>query len=222
MDQTEHNYPVFRFVHHDYFPPFSIYNQCESDGLTIDIIDAALARVDAKAAYFPESLDRIQDVLQTGKVDGIGLFAINSSRQKTYDYSDPLIITGGGLFPEISSPALFDLEDYTGKTICTPVKGPLAAYIERTCRDINMLDAPDYPSALKAVLLGKAAADIVNKSFQGKFNIPHKFFLKIPMGVAVLKDSNSHLLELINRGLNLIKQDGTYDRIYNKWIKKNI
>lgn len=37
-------------------------------------------------------------------------------------------------------------------------------------------------------------------------------------GIAV-KKGNTELLEMLNEGLAKIKENGTYDEIYNKWIK---
>ena len=42
------------------------------------------------------------------------------------------------------------------------------------------------------------------------------------MGVAVLEGSNDLLLKSINRGMKMIRLNGTYDRIYDKWVKSNV
>ena len=40
------------------------------------------------------------------------------------------------------------------------------------------------------------------------------------MGIAVLKGSNDSMLKSNNRGIKMIRLDGTYERIYDKWLKK--
>ena len=37
----------------------------------------------------------------------------------------------------------------------------------------------------------------------------------------VMNKNNTELQELVNRGFDKIKADGTYQQIYNKWFKDN-
>ena len=221
---------ILRLTHNDHFPPFADSTGGESKGMVIEILDKALAMVNLKAMYIPETLDKVQDLVRNGQADGIAVFAMNSGRLEIYDYSESLIITGGGLFGKVPGPNPFDLEGYTGRTVCTPLKGPLADYIRKAFPRVNLTTVSDYPAALETVLEKKAdaaalnmhvGANLVHERYRGRFNIPEKIFLEIPLGVAALKGKRTAMLQRINDGLKKIKEDGTYDKILMKWAWLN-
>jgi ABC-type amino acid transport substrate-binding protein len=60
-------------------------------------------------------------------------------------------------------------------------------------------------------------AVLAQSLFPGKFSLPSKGFLEVPIGVAVLKEKQDDLLVRFNEGLKAILADGTYDKIIAKW-----
>jgi polar amino acid transport system substrate-binding protein len=91
-----------RLVHDDPFPPFAVYKDGRSEGIIIDILQEALKRVNIEPAFIPAHMDKTQDLVKSGDADGLALLGINPERRKLYDFSDPLLITGGALF--VTSP----------------------------------------------------------------------------------------------------------------------
>ncbi len=138
-------------------------------------------------------------------------FAINPERKKTFDFSNPYLITGGALFVKAPNPPCSPLSELEGKTVATPQKGPLAGYIRENYPKIRLFtDVKDYPATLEAVLDGKADAAALNtqtgtvlaqKLFPGRFSLPERGYLEIPTGVAVLKGRTSDILAKLNQGL---------------------
>jgi polar amino acid transport system substrate-binding protein len=209
------------------FPPFAYSRSGKSEGFGIEILDAALKEVGIKAVYVPKGLDVIKRALQSGEADGIAVYAITPERQKIYDYSDPILQTGAGLFLTVSEGRSFDLEDSAGKTVCTPKEGPLTDLIRMRFPDVNLETVLDYPAALEAVARGKADGAALNfhvgtrlamELFPGKFNMPERMFLETPLAVAVLKGNKGDQLMHINRGLKRIKETGTLRAITDKWF----
>jgi ABC-type amino acid transport substrate-binding protein len=218
---------TFRLSHIKSFEPFAIVKGDRSEGLSIDIITAALARVGLKAVFMGQDQDKEQESLAQERVDGLVFFAINPERKKTYDFSDPYLMTGGALFVKSPNPACSDLKELEGKIVATPLKGPLAGYIKEKYPKITVYtDVKDYQATLQAVLDGKAYAAALNtqvgavlaqKLFPGKFSLPDKGYQEIPIGVAGMKGKEDFLLNKFNEGLKAILTDGTYDRIITKW-----
>jgi len=218
---------TFRLVHIEPFEPFAAVKGGKSEGLSIDILTEALSRVKLKVVFIGAHQDKEQDLLSKGEADGLAFFGINPERKKTFDFSNPYLITGGALFVKYPNPSCFDLKELEGKTVASPLKGPLAGYIKKNFPRVNVLtDVKDYNATLEAVLDGKADAAALNtqvgavlaqKSFPGKFSLPEKGFLEIPIGVAVMKGKRDYLLMKLNEGLKAIMADGTYDKIIAKW-----
>jgi ABC-type amino acid transport substrate-binding protein len=217
---------VVRLAHDDPFPPFSVAKDGKSEGLVIDILQASLARVNTNVVFVPAHMDKIQDLMKTGEVDGLAFLGINPERQKLYDFSAPLVITGGALFVKSPSPSPSGLKEFEGRIVVSPLKGPLAGFIKKEFPKVNVMTVEDYPAALKAVLDGKADAaalnpqvgtHLANQLFPGSFTPPKSIFLEVPLAVAVTKGQQGALLKKVNEGLASIKNDGTYAKIVEKW-----
>ncbi len=218
-----------RLAHDDPFPPFTVYKDGRSEGIVIDILQEALKRVNIEPVFIPAHMDKIQDLVKAGDVDGLAFLGINPDRRKLYDFSDPLLITGGALFVASPNASPSGLKEFEGKTIVTPLKGPLAGYIKNEFPKVNVMTVEDYPAALKTVLDGKADAaalnpqvgiQLANQFFPGKFTFPKGVFLEVPLAVAVLKGTHAALLQKVNEGLGSIKKDGTYTKIIEKWSSR--
>ncbi len=227
IGKTDNEKDTFKLVHIEFFEPFAVVKEGKSEGLAVDIITEALAKVNLKVSFEGAPQDRQHDLLLKGQFDGIAFLAIDSERKKTYDFSDPYLMTGGALFVKSPAPPSSDLKEFEGKTVATPKIGPLAGYIQKNFPKVRVLtDVKDYPETLKAVLDGKADAAALNtqagavlarKLFPGKFSMPAKGFLETPIGVGVLKGTQGHFLMKLNEGLRAIMVDGTYDKIIEKW-----
>jgi len=214
-------------VHIKSFKPFAVAKDGKSEGLAIDIITEALARVNIKVVFVGEHQDKVQELIFNEQVDGGAFLGMTSKRKKTYDFSEPYLMTGGALFVKSSNPPSSDLREFEGKTVATPKKGPLAGYIQKKFPKVNVLTAvKDYPETLKVVLEGKADAAALNfqvatvlakQLFPGKFSLPEKAFLETPVGVGVPKGKRGYLLTKLNEGVKAIIADGTYDKILEKW-----
>jgi len=221
------DFEEIKLAHVDPFPPFAYSKSGKSEGFVIEILDAALTEVGMGAVYVPRGLDVIKKAVRSGEADGIAVYAVTPERQKVYDYSDPVLQTGAGLFVTISEGRGFDLDDSAGKTVCTPKEGPLTNLIKMKFPDVNLETVSDYPAALEAVARGNAdgaalnfhvGARLAKELFQGQFKVPEKMFLETPLAVAVLKGKKGDLLERINSGLKRIKEKGTLQTITDKWF----
>lgn len=220
---------IVRLAHDDPFLPFAAHKDGRSQGIVIDILQEALKRVSIQPVFIPAHMDKIQDLVKDEEVDGLAFLGITADRRKLYDFSEPLLITGGALFVRAPHPSPSGLAEFEGKTVVTPLKGPLAAYIKNQFPRVNLVTVEDYPEALKAVLEQKAAAaalnpqvgiHLANQLFPGNFTYPKSVFLKVPLALAVLKGTHAALLQKINEGLEKIKADGTYATITEKWANK--
>lgn len=217
----------FKLVHIENFEPFAVAKKGKSEGLAIDIITEALARVNLTPFFVGEQQDKLEDLLVKGEVDGCAILGINPERKGTYDWSDPYLISTGALFIKSPNPPLSDLMQLEGKTIVTPRIGPLAGYIEKNFPRVKVLtEVGSYTETLQAVVEGRADAAALNRQaasvlarqlFPGQFSLPDKGFLEVPFGVGVLKGRHKSLLARFNDGLKIIISDGRYDELLKKW-----
>jgi len=216
-----------KLAHIENFEPFAAAKEGKSEGLAIDIITEVLARVNIKVVFVGEHQDRLDDLVSKGQVDGLAFLGINAERKKTYDFSDPYLISGGALFVKTANPVSSDLKELEGKTVATPLKGPLAGYIQEKFPKVKLVtEVKDYAETLQVVLDGKADAAALNTQsgavlakqlFAGKFLLPRKGFLEVPIGIGVAKGKQEYFLTQFNVGLKAVLADGTYDKLVEKW-----
>jgi ABC-type amino acid transport substrate-binding protein len=213
--------------HIESFKPFAVKEGDRSKGLAIDVVRAALTKVNIQVRFVPAVQAKIQELVKAGKIDGIVFLAINAKRKKVYDFSIPYLVSGGALFVKAPASASSDLKQFEGKTVATQKIGPLAGYIRKKFPSVKLLTSvKDYTETLKTVLEGKADAAALNtqagtllakKLFPDKFSLPERGFLEVPIGVGVLKGTHQQFLAELNKGLKEIIADGTYDKILTKW-----
>lgn len=225
--RAEEKKDMVRLVHIRSFEPFAKVKEGKSEGLAIDILTAIFAKANLEVVFIGEQQDKAEDLLFKGEAEGLAFFGINPARKSTFDFTNPYLISGGALFTKAPNPPCSDLKELEGKTVATPLKGPLAEYIREKFPKVNLYtDVNDYQATLEAVLNGKADAAALNTQvgavlaqnlFPGKFSLPSKGFLEVPIGVAVLKGKQDRLLIRFNEGLRAILADGTYDKIITKW-----
>ena len=216
----------FRFVYHSAFPPFTFTQEEKAEGIIIDILSKLLSRVHLEAIFLPSPMSQVETLLHSRGADAIACHGINPDRQKIFDFSDPLVMTGAAFFIESSKPTIMELEEWEGKTIVTPRTGPLTKYLQDSFPKAKLLLVQDYSESLRTVLDGKGDAAALNihvgshlarQLFPGRFTLPDKILFEVSVGVAVLKGDLSFLLNQINEGLRHIRKNGTYHQILKKW-----
>lgn len=209
-ERTTSRTEIYRLAYNTDFPPFSVCENEKPRGLGIEILNAAMNSVELGVEFVPSSLTEIQDLMIDGRVDGIALWAVTPERERRFDFSEPVIRTGGAIFQRASDPPALDLADYEGKRVVTPPKGPLFLYIIRNFPGVQIVEARDYPESLAAVLRGDAEAAalnihvapvIANEKYPGKFRVPDRVLLEMPLAVAALKGKKRAMLKKINEGL---------------------
>lgn len=215
-----------RVAHDVRFPPFAEVKDGKSEGLAVDILNAAAQRVGITITYVPVPFAEIQTTLDDGRADAVFPLAINPERRQSFDFSAPLVITGGALFVRAPQPTPDGLKALAGKTIVTPKTGPLAGFIGKTAPDVKLVVNADYDQSFAQLLSGEADAAALN--FQvgrklaatlhaGKVTLPDRLFLELPLAVAVRKGQSGELIAKLDQGIAAIRADGTWQRIDQRW-----
>lgn len=217
---------TIRVAHDLRFPPFAESKDGKSEGLAVDILDAAARKAGVTILYVPVPFEQIQRTLEDGRADAVFPLAINPERRQTFDFSAPLLITGGALFVRSPQPPPEGLKALAGKTVVTPKTGPLAGFIQKTAPEIKLVVNADYDQSFAQLLSGEADAAALN--FQvgrrlastlhaGKVTLPERLFLELPLALAIRKGEKADLIARLDQGIAAIRADGTWQAIDNRW-----
>jgi ABC-type amino acid transport substrate-binding protein len=216
-----------RIAYNNILPPFAETKDGKAAGLVVDIVQAAAERAGYGVEFVPVPLEQMESSLRDGRALAMMPAAATAERRERMDFSETLLMTGGALYVLAPNPTPASLQALAGKTVVTPRTGPLAAFIQKTAPDVNLVVTEDYETSLARVVHGDADAAALNyqtgamlaaRLHPGKLTVPRIMFLELPFGAAVLKGQNAEFLSRFNEGLKAIRADGTWDRINKNWM----
>ncbi|MEW9674770.1 transporter substrate-binding domain-containing protein [Lentibacillus sp. L22] len=209
------------------FVPFEFKEDGEYVGFDIDLINAIADEVGFKINLETTNFDGIIPGLQTGKFDialaGIG---ITDERAKKIDYSDPYYESGLRIGVAADNDEIKEMDDLEGKTIATRLGSTSSAYIDETIDGATANQYEQLDQAYLAVENGSADAILydapnvqyyINTKGDGSLKVVGDLYEAENYGIAFAKGQDD-LVKAVNEALSTLKENGTYDEIYEKWF----
>jgi len=208
------------------FAPFEVRLENGSFyGFDIALGEAIAKELGLKVDYIDTDFAGIILSLNSGKFDiAMSAMTITEERKKSINFSDPYFDTGLSLAVPANSPVQ-KLDDLNGKIVGVQLgtTGDLYASSLKNVKEVKRY--PHAPDAFLDMKNGKVEAvindDVVSKPIVAKdpnsFKIISGLLTIEQYGIAVPKD-NEALLQKINAALKKIKENGTYDQIYDQYI----
>lgn len=166
--------------------------------------------------------------LQSKKYDAIlGSMAITEERLKAVSFSNPYYRSGAQIFVAKKNTSISSPEDLKGKKIgvvkASTFKDLVAKHTDQiTEYDSDITALMDLePGRIDAVITDQMVGLRMIK--EGKSNIKEagKPLNLDEMGIAIRKD-DKEMVEKVNKALDEIIKDGTYEKISKKWFGRNI
>lgn len=212
------------------FPPMEFIDKDKKlVGFDIDMMDAIAKAMNLQVEYKNTAWDGIFAGLESGDYDAIlSSVTITDERKQKYDFSDPYINAGQSVVVRADETQIKDDKGLPNKKVGAQIGTTGALAVQKIAGatlkeydtiDLALLDLVN--KNLDAVVVDTpVAADYALNSdqFKGKLKIVGKPFTEEYYGLCVRKGQKADLLKSFNEGLKKIKADGTYDKIYNKWM----
>jgi polar amino acid transport system substrate-binding protein len=218
---------TIRIACQENFPPFVDIKDGKPVGLVVDIVRAAAAQAKLDVQFVLVPFDQVHGTLDDGRAQAIVPLAITPERQQTFDFSAPILMTGGALFVRAPSPTPKTFAELSGKVVVTPKTGPLVPFLQKNAQDVKLVLTKDYPESFARVIDGQAEAAALNFQvgasmvadlYAGKVTRPSIMFTEVPDAIAVHKGQNAGLLAQLNAGIAAIRADGTWQKINDQWM----
>jgi ABC-type amino acid transport substrate-binding protein len=210
------------------YPPFEYEKNGEPVGFDIDLMDEIAKRANLKVEYQNVTFDGIIGGLSSNLYDAsISAMTITPERDKKIDFSDPYFNADQSLLVPSDSGvgSVDDLGDATvGVQIGTTGEIKAKEFEEQGKIQGEIRTFDTIEDAFAAINNGQIDAiindlpvsqDEVNSS-DGALEIVQVIPTGEQYGIAF--PENSDLIEPVNKALAEIKEDGTYEEIYKKWI----
>jgi arginine transport system substrate-binding protein len=222
-----------KFVTEATYPPFEMMDaNNEFQGFDIDIARAICAEINAECSFANQSFDSLIPSLKFRRYDAaIAAMDVTPARKKQVDFSDIYYENSAVLVAEKGKyNAVVDL---AGKSVGVQNGTSHQAYMTEKYADKNvlLLNFPSYQKAFLDLKNGRidgvfadsaVAHDWLTKHTDGDYEtvgkaVTDEQYFGSGFAIAVRKD-NAELLAKINAGLQQIKANGSYDKIYAKYF----
>ncbi|MBO8137383.1 MAG: basic amino acid ABC transporter substrate-binding protein [Desulfotomaculum sp.] len=212
------------------FPPFEFEEDGKYVGFDIDLINAIAEEIGYEVDLEPMQFQGLIPALQANNVDvGIAGITITEERKKQVLFSDPYIDAGQIIAVRADETEIKSVDDLEGKVLGAKIGTTGAKKAEELKQSGKVKEVMLYdnnPESYIDLENGNVDAVIVDKpvveryiATEGKGKIKtvgdvltgEKFGIAVPQG-------KEELLQQINEALQTLKENGTYDNIYNKWF----
>jgi len=207
------------------YPPYCYLDNGIPTGFDIDVIREVARTMNIELAFDLKPWSEARELLRDGAVDVIPGMARIPSRESDFDFSTPTKQLMFDLFVRKDSP-IHTLEDARHLNILVQKAGVMDDLIRQQNVITNITPVPDASEAIQLLDDEKYDGAIVNR-VQGHYILAHKKInsiksLKItlptiPYCLAV-KKGETDLIDRLNEGLIIMKAEGRYDEIYEKWF----
>lgn len=211
---------------------FGLKNPTTGDieGFDIDMAKALTKEIlgDESKAEFKEVTSKTRiPLLQKGDINAIiATMTITEERKKEVDFSDVYFEAGQSLLVKKGS-SIKSIDDIKKGTKVLAVKGSTSAVnIREKAPEATVLEFENYAEAFTALKSGQGDTLTTDNAIlygmadeDSNYEVVGDTFTDEPYGIAVKKDSPEFIAE-INKALKTLKDNGTYDEIYKKWIKE--
>lgn len=213
------------------FRPFEYTDENgEFVGIDVDIIKAVAANQGFNIDIQSLGWDAAVTAVQAGQADALlaGASITDERKANGWIFSDSYY-DSYQVFAAKADSGIESLDDLKGKTIAVKNATAGANYAE-SLKDkygFKVDTYEDSPTMYQAVVLGQADACVEDKPIMADNIKTGGLDLTIvestasevaPYGFAIMNKDNQELLDMFNKGLQEIKDNGTYDEILNKYL----
>jgi len=201
-------------------------------GFDIDLAKEVFKRAGMKVTFQPIDWAMKESELRAGNIDAIwNGYSINANRKKQVNFTKPYLANRQVIITLANSP-IKTKSDLKGKSVGVQ-NG--SSSLDAVNKDKNLVTSFSggkpvlYDNNNEALMdleskrIDAVVADetlaryYINKRGESKYKILQDNFGEEEYGVGVRKDDNQ-LRNKINKEIDAMKKDGTYDKIYKKWF----
>ena len=212
------------------WPPMEFVNTSKQIvGFDIDLLNAAAKAGGFQVKFQDTAWDGIFAGLGNGDYDAvISSVTITDQRKKVMDFSIPYLNAGQVLIVRSNMSGVSSLADLKGQAAGAQIGTTGAMEIQKV-PGVTLTTYDEIGLAIEDLANGRIAGVVCdnptaanyvlqNDNYKGKLKIVGKPFTEEYYGVAVRK-GNSRVLDMINKGLQVVLNNGTEQALEAKWLR---
>lgn len=208
---------------------YSRYENGQSSGFAADILDAIAGEMQLQIRRTPVPLHEIPDALRTGRIDIVQIWAETDERKEFADFTVPVLLLKLVVVVRKGDTRIRTIEDLSGKLVATGSIGSVATtFVQEQIPGARIVHTSVPREVLASVADGTCDAAIVAR-LSALWGIRHQNLHNLTVladpiaGYDVrhclaVRDDERVLLGRLNEGLAIIRDNGRYAEIYNRWF----
>lgn len=217
---TEASYPPFEFVGDD--------NKIQ--GFDVDLANALCKEMNATCTFSNQAFDSLIPGLKFRRYEAVMAgMDITPERQQQVTFSQPYYDNSALFIAQKGKVA--DINALKGKRVGVQNGTTHQKYLLDQHKDVTTVPYDSYQNAILDLKSGRLDAvfgdtAVVNEWLKQNdqlatvgSSVTDKNYFGIGLGIAV-RQGNDALVKRFNDALDKVKQDGTYQSIYNKWFQQ--
>lgn len=208
------------------FPPYEFLENGQPTGFNIDLIRAVAEVMDFDVEIRLGPWVQARQDLEQRKTDVLAGMVYSEGRSKLLDFSVPHTMISPGLFVRTDSP-IHAFEDIRGKEIIVEEADIMHDFLKNQPITSTIIAVADSPEALRLLASGKhdgafLASELHKYYIAGKFAFGNLRRVKTELPPQhycfAVAEGNRVLLHKLDQGLVILKSNGKYQEIYDKWF----
>lgn len=213
------------------YPPFEVEDPDAPSGYSgfdIDLLQAVADDLGLELAVEDVSFDALQSgtTLAAGQCDvGASAITITPERAENIDFTEPYYDSLQSLLVPADS-GISSIEDLAGKVVGAQAGTTGLAYAtENTPEGTEIVEYPGDGELWPALQAGQIDAilqdlpvNVTHAQADESYVVVEEYPTDEQYGFALAKDKNPALLEAINSSLQSLRDEGTYDELYDSYF----
>jgi polar amino acid transport system substrate-binding protein len=209
------------------YKPFEYEEDGEFTGFDIDLVNEIGERLDLEVEILPSAFDGLQSgaSLNSQQCDmAASAMTITEERKANIDFSDGYYDSKQSLLVPADSD-IASIEDLAGKSVGVQSTTTGEAYTEENApEDTDIKGFPGDADMFNAIQAGQVDALLqdlpvnLEHTRDGEYEIVEQYDTDEQYGFALEKDNSDNLLAAVNDALQEMRDDGTYQEIYDKYF----
>jgi len=210
---------------HD-FPPYEFLQDGKPTGFNIDLMYALAEAMNFDVEIHLGPWKQVMGDLREKRLDVLTGMAYSEERSDDFDFSIPHTMILPALFVRQDS-NIQTLTDVADKEIIVQQSDIMHEFLKKESLTSRIIPVTDHSEALRLFASGKHdgvlfASEIHKYHIANEFGYDNLRAVKanlMPQRYCMaVADGNRDLISLLDRGLILLKSNGTYVELYNKWF----
>jgi polar amino acid transport system substrate-binding protein len=210
------------------YPPFEDFDKGSDlgfKGFDVDVISEVAKRLDLDLTIKDSSFDALQSgaALNAGQCDlAASAMTITEEREANLDFTEGYYDSKQSLLVPAGSD-IASIDDLDGKKVGVQQGTTGKAYAEENASGADLISFPSDGEMFQAIKGGQVDALLqdlpvnLDHTKSGEFELVETYDTDEAYGFAI-KQGNTQLVEDVNGALDEMREDGTYDKIYNTYF----